>query len=544
MKNFFILLIMIVLITSFMLVGISCKTTTATETTAAETTAAETTAAATTAEEGVTAAEEGPKYGGILRIASVAQPTTLDNHKFQGQSIILCVTDLMNDFLYRWNEDYTKLVPHLAKSWEWNEDKTVMTLELRNDVKFHNGEGMTTDDVKASLERCMDPDVGSGHYSFLAPIQDIEIIDNYNMKIILNEFTSGFEEYLTRIAIMPKSIIESDPDSLSTNPIGAGPFKFVEWIKDQAVVMEKFDDYYIDGVPYLDGIEWRAYAESSTMHIALENQEIDMVYWSDSQQVVDIPERNPEIKPIFTSTFGAMYLAFNTSKPPFDNKLLRKAVRYAIDPRSYAENYSPGCRPVLTMLEADPRFDQYWNWDESWYDLEKAKQYLEEAGYPNGEGLGQITVVGANNPERYMSELVQAQLKKIGINCQTIVPNVPDQWPLWRNGDFNIAVLGSIGAEDPGFAINSYFIPGGALTWAGFFDNNQEIIDLYNQAIHEIDATKRDEMYVEIYNIVLEELPLVYLHNIVFPRLEWDYVKGGVYWPDVMSDLTTIWLDK
>jgi len=548
MKKILILMLSMMFIASMMFMGTGCKEEAAETVEETEEAAEEVQEEAEEAEEGAEeAAEEdagGIKYGGVCRIGMQSQPELLDNHLF-GTNHVLMITDPLNDFLYRWNADYSALEPHVATSWDWNEDGTELSIILRDDVMFHNGEMLTSEDVKASFERCMDPDNGSGHYGFLTPISDIEIVDDYNMKIILDNFTSGFEEYLVRLAIMPKSIIESDPESLKTNPVGCGPFKFVEWIKDQAVVMEKFDDYYVPDFPYLDGLEYRFYQESTTMHIALENNELDIINWSDAQQVVDVPERNPDIEPILNGVSGAMYLALNMDKEPWkSNKELRQAIRYATDPSPYGDNYAPGTRPVLNQLDSDPRFDANWTWDESWYDIEKAKELLVEAGYPGGEGLDPIVAVGTIGSEGYMPELFQGQMSQIGLEVEVVVNDIPEAVAKWQGGEYDVATLGDIGTSNPGFMVNKYFIPGGALNWVGFYNYNQDIIDLYNLAVQEPDEETRNQMWIEIYDIVTDELPLIYLHTVVTPKLQWNYVKGFISWPDVMEDATHIWLDK
>jgi len=553
MKKVLILMISMMFVASMVFMGSSCKAEEAAEEAPAEE-AAQEAAAEEAEEEAEEVAEEveeeveeemgGPKYGGVCRVGMQSQPELLDNHLF-GTNHVLMLTDPMNDFLYRWNTDYSGLEPHVASSWEWNDEGTELTVTLRDDVMFHNGDMLTSADVKASFERCMDPDNGSGHYGFLTPITEIEIIDDYNLIIKLESFTSGFEEYLVRLAILPKSIIDSDPESLKTSPVGCGPFKFVEWIKDQAVVMERFDDYYVPELPYLDGIEFKFYQESTTMHIALENNELDIINWSDAQQVVDVPERNPDIEPILNPVAGAMYLALNMGKEPFkSNKALRQAIRYATDPRPYGENYAPGTRPVLNQLDSDPRFDDNWNWDESWYDIDKAKQLLADAGYPDGEGLDPIVAVGTIGSEGYMPELFQGQMAAIGVEVEAVTNDIPEAVAKWQNGEYDVATLGDIGTSNPGFMVNKYFIPGGALTWVGFYDYNQDIIDLYNSAISEPDEAARNQAWIDIYDIVTDELPLIYLHTVVTPKLQWNYVRDFISWPDVMEDYTQIWFDK
>ena len=140
----------------------------------------------------------------------------------------------------------------------------------------------------------------------------------------------------------------------------------------------------MEGFPYLDRIEYRLYEESATIHAALENKEIDIIDNTDAQHVQYMPERDPNIVPILSDVAGTMYIAFNMQMEPLkSNKNLRKAIRYAIDPRIFGENYSPGTTPILSMAQNFPStYREEWNWDESWYDLEKAKEYLDKAGYP------------------------------------------------------------------------------------------------------------------------------------------------------------------
>ena len=131
-----------------------------------------------------------------------------------------------------------------------------------------------------------------------------------------------------------------------------------------------------------------------------------------------------------------------------------------------------------------------------------------------------------------------------GIEVEAVNNDIPEAVAKWQNGEYDIATLGDIGTSNPGFMVNKYFIPDGALTWVGFYDYNQDIIDLYNNAITEPDETVRNQAWVDIYDIVTDELPLIYLHTVVTPKLTWNYVKDFISWPDVMEDYTHIWFDK
>lgn len=562
MKRILIILIAVLLVMVMVPIGSGCKATTAETTAAATTAAAETTVAATTAAETTAAEEEipgkvelesykvlleeNPKYGGIFKYGLTMEPDQLDNHLANLQSTFFC-GDPMNGFLWRWLPDMSGYISELATNVVWqNEEKTVILIELRDDVTFHNGEKLTAEDVKASLDRAISDE--SIHKTNLSEVDRIEIVDDYSIKVFFKKFGAGFLDYIPKIAIYPKSIIENDVESLKTNPIGCGPFEFVEWQRGYKIVLKKFDNYFREDLPYLDGMEIIFFADSATLTYAIENGEIDMVTDVGIDQITVIPKDNPNIEPYFDPIMGMAWIGINMADPLFkDNKDLRYAIRYAIDPRVFAANMSVKENdPVLTFAQADPRLaNPKWEWDESWYDIEKAKQFLEDAGYPNGEGLPAIDIIVPDTPfEDYMGDLAQAQLAEIGINLNVFVLPVPEYITRAIAGEYGLNCCGDTHDVDPGVKITQYFTPGGAIEWGSFYTYNQELIDKIGEQAIETNREKRLQLIRECWDISLEEMPIIWLHKRPNNELRWNYVENYIGIPNTIFYLIYIHLDK
>ena len=298
-----------------------------------------------------------------------------------------------------------EVIGDLAESWEVNADKTVFTFHLYENVTWHDGVPVTAHDVKFTIDGVIyKPPVGQGGaYYYYYMSEDIDVIevpedDDYTLIIRLKKPNSVF---LTTMAagfcwvnwIIPKHIYELTPDwstnEYNSKPIGAGPYKFVEWVKGSHVILEAYDDYF-RGRPEIDQLIFKLTGSAVVEKEMLLSGDIDYMDWySLSPVFADLPEfeESPIIDMTKSSSQDSFALQFNLRNEPWSNLKVRQAILYGLDRDDINQKFSFGFHTVSSTIYNIGVADGYWaNTDAMLpeYDKEKAEQLLDEAGYPRG----------------------------------------------------------------------------------------------------------------------------------------------------------------
>lgn len=263
------------------------------------------------------------------------------------------VTTQMFDRLVMMDNDMN-LVPGLAESWEVIDDTTTV-FHLRQGVKFHNGEEMTSEDVKYSLERCIaNPGV---NYNYLI-IESITCDDDYTVTI---KTSAPFNALLYRLSLDAASIIcksaDTSAEEFNKNPVGTGPFKFVSWELGGDVVLEAFEDYW-GGAPAVKRVIFRTIPEALNRTIGLETGEVDLAYdlgITDLESLAD----NASVTTLTSPSTTVWYVGMNVQKAPFDNEKVRQAVAYALDPQGYIDLVFSGEATPANYTMLPPSVDGY-----------------------------------------------------------------------------------------------------------------------------------------------------------------------------------------
>ena len=281
-------------------------------------------------------ASDGGDSKDTLVIAVPDSPSYMDP-QVQASIATYRVTTQMFDRLVSLDNDMN-LVPGLAESWDVVDDKTTV-FHLRQDVLFHNGEKMTSEDVKYSLERCIASD--GVNYNYLI-IDSITCDDDYTVTITTKE---PFNALLPRLTLDAASIIckdaDTSPEEFNQHPVGAGPYKFESWELGGDVVLEAFDDYY-KGAPAIKKIIFRTIPEAMNRAIGLETGEVDLAYDLGITDLDSLKD-NDKITTLTTPSNTVWYLGMNVKKEPFDNVKVRQAIAYAINPQDYIDIVFGGC---------------------------------------------------------------------------------------------------------------------------------------------------------------------------------------------------------
>ena len=523
-KKIVVVVLLLTFSLSFMYVFSSCKK----EADQVEQTAEE------TKQEGISE----PAAGGTFTISLDTDPADLDGHTNFGFTGIFMI-DSMNDFLWRWNEDYSELSPRIAESWNWK-DALNLEVKLRQGIKFHNGKDLKAEDVKYSIERVLDPITASYLSSFFTDISEIKINDDYSLTFILKTANVSIMDRLTYVAIIPKD--SGNEANFKLNPVGCGPFKFVNYESGLQAVVEKFDDYYIEGKPYVDKIVFKFIPEYNTAKNALDSGEIDAIFWPNLADYDSLVANENYIVQIVNS-FAPEMVMFNTKVEPFDDKIVRKAISLGIDRNDFNNVFNRGLGEIIwsPIPPGSEFYKKSWEYEK---DIDQAKELLKQAGFPDGFTTRVLAPAGVEGP---LGEVLAANLKDIGITAEISVVD-PAQLleNLFTKQDFDILIIGDLIGADPDVFVSKYFLPeGGSAPFIGNWDQREdEIRPLAESGRQEIDQAKRIKIYQDIYDIIAEENPLICttwgLANPVFYR----YIKGFAMDSEFRADWTSIYIEK
>mgnify|MGYP003785012905 CR=1 FL=1 len=346
----------------------------------------------------------------------------------------------MYETLFTRNPVNNMIEPKLALSYETPDDLT-WVIHLRKGVKFHDGTDFDAHAVKFTFERLLDPEVAAPRASLLASIASIEVIDDFTLELKTHDPDGLFLANLTHdnSAIVSPAAVEKY-GNLMKNPVGTGPFRFKQMVSGDSITMERFDGYW-GGPAKLDEIVFRVIPEAATRVAMLETGEVDFIDSIPGEQLPRL-EANPDIRVVKSRGTPVRYLSFNFEKEPWDNLLVRQAVAHAVniddilltmDGLGYKSIgvVGPmvfGYKPEIEEL-AFP------------YDLEKGKELLAEAGFPNGF---KTVLWTTNSSEDYVrnAQIIQAQIKKIGIDAEIKILDWAAYLDATLVGDTDMFLLG------------------------------------------------------------------------------------------------------
>ncbi|MGL5721049.1 MAG: ABC transporter substrate-binding protein [Brevinema sp.] len=405
--------------------------------------------------------------------------------------------------------------PSLATEWKYV-SPTVFELKLREGVLFHNGEAFSAKDVKYSLERLKaSPDM----FNIGAPIRSVDIVDDYTVRINLNQVFAPFEAYLTHVSVAmmnEKAVIDAG-ENISAQPVGTGPYKFVSWNRGQDVTLVRNADYWGGEVP-TENVIFRIIPEGSARTIALETGEVDVIYAVDSTDRDRLSSDN-RFTLIERNTPRIDYLGFNLGpkgNPIWKDVRVRKAAALAIDNLGIINSVMFGAAsPAGSLLEASV-FGAT-NISPLARDMAQAKELIAQANLPVG---AKAVIWTPSGYRQKIAEIIQANLKEIGIDVSIEVLEWGRYIASTANGDQDLFILGwttvSLDADEGLYDI----LHSGAWGSAGnrSFYANPQVDSLLAQARIELDVAKREELYRQVQVIASEDvamIPMFYPYEIV-----------------------------
>lgn len=429
----------------------------------------------------------------------------------------------------RYDDDWTPQ-PYLAESWDTSDDGLTVTLKLVKDAVFHDGKPITSEDVAFSVDT-----IKANHpfKSMFAPVTAVETPDAHTAVLKLSQPHPALMLAMSSqlMPIIPKHVYGDGQDPKahpqnSENVVGSGPFKLVEFKRDEHVILERFDDFFIEGRPYLDKIVMRIIKDQSAASIALENGELHIAMFMNTVRNINRLKKNDSltVTPDGYAAIGAIdWLAFNTVDGPTADPKVRQAIAYAID-----KNFIHKAIMLGTAADAKTGIhpgSPLYNGEVNGYDLDldKANALLDEAGKAKGaDGTRFGLTIDFGWPSvKPQAEYVKAALKKVGIDVS--VRSSPD-FPSWakRVGghDFQMTIDTVFNWGDPAIGVHRTYqssnIKKGVI-WSNTQQyKNARVDELLELAGKEPNAEKRKALYKEFQEITSQELPVYWLNTLPY----------------------------
>lgn len=476
------------------------------------------------------AGAQQPKRGGTLVVGSLQAPRHLNGAVQSGIATAMPSTQLFASplrFDSKWNPQ-----PYLAESWRLAEDGLSLTLNLRKDAIFHDGRPVTSADVAFSIMAI------KANHPFTSMLAPVEKVDTPNAHTAIIRMSAPHPAIVLAMSpalcpILPKHIygdgqdLKSHPRN-STNVIGSGPFKLVDFTPGRRVVLERFDKFFLPGKPYLDKVVMDISSDTASMMLSLERGDIQMLPFISNP--VDLRRVSGNGQLALTEKgyegIGPLnLLEFNLERKPLSDPRVRKAIATAIDKDfitralmgGFAKRSDGPIVPTSPLATMDlVRYP---------FNVKKAAAMLDDAGYKVGDGGERFVLTldyepGFDDQQKNVAEYVRGQLKKIGIGVDL---RSSADLPAWAARmaahDFDMTMDTLFNWGDPVIGVHRTYLSTNIkpIVWTNTTSyRNARVDELLKAAGGELEAAKRKSYYAEFQKIITEELPINFINVIPY----------------------------
>lgn len=429
-----------------------------------------------------------------------------------------------------------EMIPAVAEKYELSEDGTTYTFTLRDGVKFHNGQTVTAEDVVYSINRCAAVPEGQEKplVAAFSAVKSVEALDEKTVAVTIAQRDLEFISYMTA-AIIPAGYADQ-----ATAPVGTGPFRFVSRTPQENFIMERFEDYW--GTPaWLDKVTYKICENADALVMNLNGSSIDLCAHLTSAQAAQL-NSNFKVLEGTMNLVQAIYL--NNQAKPFDNQLVRQALCYAIDRQGIMDMVADG-HGTAVGSSIYPAFTKYFLpdlVDKYPHSVEKAKELLAQAGYPNGFDMT-ISVPNNYQPHMDTAEVVAEQLREAGIR----VTIQPVEWSTWLdtiyNGrQFQSTVVGVDAANMTARAMLERFTSDYAKNFINYSSPAYDA--LFQQAINATDEATQTDLYKQMETMLADTAANVYIQDLSDLVAMRQDLGGLKFYPIYVLDLSTVYLTQ
>jgi peptide/nickel transport system substrate-binding protein len=477
-----------------------------------------------------TAAPAKTTSGGSLVYARNMDTKTLDP-AFSGQLSERYALYMIYNTLVAYDKDFN-IVPDLAASWDIGDDGKSITFHLQPNVKFHDGTACDAAAVKWNLDRVIDASANSPLRGQLQPpLQQVDVVNATTVKLTSS---TAWRPLLAALGERPGFIVspsaaQSAGDNFGQKPVGSGPFKFVEWVPDSHITVQKFGDYWDKGKPYLDQVEIR--------HVPDSQVQLGMIRTGEAQVIDSV---DPSILSTIQNVDGITIEELKSGRfwgtqchsdiAPFNNADLRQAVAYASDRDavrnvSFAGTGRAATHPLGSGWAYDPTLDS----QGFSLDLDKAKAALDRSGVGNQA----LMFVNSNDRRQQdMAQVLQSTYQKIGLNVQLGSVAAADSFARVKDGTINWTLTNWAPRADPDGLLRILWYSTGFQNTTHF--NLPQVDQLLDQAAGMFDTKQAAAIYHQVEQLVVQEASYTFM---VWPSefaARRSNVQNFVYYPDLI----------
>jgi peptide/nickel transport system substrate-binding protein len=430
------------------------------------------------------------------------------------------------DFLYnklvRYN-DKLEIEPDLAESWEFPDPRTAV-FRLRRGVKFHSGAEMTSEDVKFTLDRVLDPATRSPGRSFIDVITAVEAPDKYTVRI---KMRFPLASLLSGLASANLSVVEraavQRAGNLQRTVAGTGPFMLAEWVPDNFMRLTKNANYFRRGMPKFDTLIIRVIPDQASLLAGVRTRALDMATINQGP-VITQARRETGIQVMQKAGINIRIFAFNTTRPPYNDARVRYAFSWALDRQAIVNTAEfgyasisgpiPAPTPWATPVSKLPSYGQ---------NLQRARQLLAEAGHPNGFST-RIVTSPTYEGGIAVAQVIQEQLRAIGVNATLDTIEWGTYINRWVARDFDTMIELRGGDPDPDRWLYRTFHSTGAVN--NFLFANPTVDRLLERGRVNLDADARKPIYADLEKTLIETAPALFLYTPMETQVLQGYVRG------------------
>lgn len=483
-------------------------------------------------------AADQPQYGSVLTVLNDGDPPSFDAHQESTYLTFHALGPATSTLVQFDPMENTKVIPDLAERWEASPDGLAYTFYLRKGVKFHNGMTVTAEDARFSLERVRQPPKGavSPRQNMLETIKAIEATDETTVKVILQRPYPTILPFLAHgwMVVYPRKVIEEKGD-MKKDVIGSGPFRYKEYKRGVSHEMVKFNDYFIKGRPYLDGVKFFIVKEASTRLAALRTKQALAVL---PHPGISAPEveilKKEEASIVVTSKLFPLAdnLFMNVKRKPWDDVRVRRALHLALDRQAAVSFLRQGAGmvggpmpptgqwdiPQEELLKL-PGFRQPKD-----ADVAEAKRLLAEAGVASGTKVGIIV----RTIDKENAVFAQDALTKLGFAATVDIQESGIVYDRLRKPDYDVShFAGGPNLDDPDLAFTNYYTSNASRNYSGLTD--PKIDELFDRQTRTVDQAARKKLVIEMQLAIMENPGVVQIVWRVMSMGLWKEVRDYKY---------------
>jgi peptide/nickel transport system substrate-binding protein len=507
-----------------------------------------------------------PKRGGTLRVVYGNKIAHLDFHTAPGYEMMWVAMNIGCGLVDITPDGH--FVSDAAESWDAAPDGKTYTFKLRDNVYFHDGTKVDAAAVKFSIDRLMDPETRSGMRTFYEPVDRIEVLDPLTVRAHMKQpyafFLHMIAGYRTGLVLYSptateKYSLEDRKKGVPEAVVGCGPFKLVEWLPDEHLVMDRWEKYHKPGLPHLDRVLIRVIKDPVTQMAAFKSGEIDFIASFSPEHVDVLKSQNPTAQILTATETTTMVATMKVTNPAPGEKVLssqrvphpvfgdnrvRKAVScYGMDrdeivkiafkgkATPWVGMVGPGVKDTVNVNAMCP------------YDREKAKALLAEAGFgPDKPLTFEIITNTEKSVFNIIATVIKEQMAGIGVKVNIkLVDKVTWMNAVTRDGEWDMSVedLLSLLTID-----SNAFISVAGASWNLSRHTDPKIADLYLEYASEMDSVRRAAIAKELQEYMADKLYWNTVSGSPFYQVAQSWMKGYTFNAEFEVHYDTVWLDR